>query len=183
MQARRLLGIERADFNYDMDAEKKEELTAQKKNQRRSSTDLKSALRRKRHFLRNNKALQQQHLTATARRLQKKKLAARQLLLMADRRQKSLQGGVGRGQETATAQPPLDEFNVDNIEALVDNQPVEDENTNDSLVMGEVVGGEGGCLFSCTTSPQIFPSRSGLEYHEQKKEHLKAFSCPTCDLR
>jgi DNA-directed RNA polymerase subunit RPC12/RpoP len=96
---------------------------------------------------------------------------------LADRRLKC-QAQRSEGRELSQA--GLDEFNVDNIEALVDNQPVEDENTNDSSVMGEE---EAGDEYSCAACGEIFASRSSLEYHERTQQHLKSFTCPDCNLR
>jgi uncharacterized Zn-finger protein len=75
----------------------------------------------------------------------------------------------------------LEEFNVDSIEALVDDQPVEDENTNDSIVKMEIEGGH----FSCAVCKLTFPSSSGLEYHQRISGHSprKVFSCSKCGKR
>jgi hypothetical protein len=113
MQARRLLGIERADFNYDTEPEKEEKPP--------------------RHLRKNTSptgAPGRKQAMSTKRRLHKKKLAVRQQLLL-------LQGDVchhqqrGSGRDAGDHQQPaqqqqLDEFNVDSIECLVDNEPVED---------------------------------------------------------
>ena len=166
MKARRLLGIEQAAFNYETEPE--EETT-----RKRSSPPASLELMRKRLFVKSSLAARKQQ-QQTSRRLLKKKLAARhQLLMLADRRKRNA------GWEEAG----MEELNVDSIEALVDNQPVEDENTNDSLVEVMMVGGGG--QFGCSVCSETFPSRSGLEYHQRTRDHsqLKAVSCPKCDDR
>jgi hypothetical protein len=122
MQARRLLGIERADFNYDTEPEEKQPRHLRK------NTSPTGAPGRKQ---------------AAKRRLHKKKLAVRQQLL--------LQGDVchhppGSGRDVGHQQPAqqqqLDEFNVDSIECLVDNEPVEDGE-------GAMMEQEQGLAFPC----------------------------------
>jgi hypothetical protein len=173
MQARRLLGIERATFNYETEPEEEP---------KRSSPPQRQILMRKRLFARNSLAARKQQQKSNARRLLKKKLAANQLMLLAERRSKT---GRIEGPAAAVHQAGgLEEFNVDSIEALVDDQPVEDENTNDSIVKME------SGHFSCAVCRQTFPSSSGLEYHQRTSDHSprdhsprKVFSCSKCGKR
>ena len=128
MQARRLLGIERADFNYDTEPEREEKPPRHS----RKNTSPTGAPGRK------------QALSAK-RRLHKKKLAVRQqLLLQGDvchHQQRGSGRDVGEHQQPAQQQQ-LDEFNVDSIECLVDNEPVEDGE-------GAMMEQEQGLAFPC----------------------------------
>ena len=121
MQARRLLGIERAVFNYDTEPEKEE------KPPRHSRKNPPTANSKRRQEL-------------ITRRLQKKKkLAARQ--------QSALLGDADhphpQGRDLDHQEHQLDEFNVDSIECLVDNEPVED---GESVMRSPE---EHGMAFSC----------------------------------
>jgi hypothetical protein len=79
------------------------------------------------------------------RRLHKKKLAVRQQLLLLQGDVCHQQRGSGRDvghQQQPAQQQQLDEFNVDSIECLVDNEPVEDGE-------GTMMEQEQGLAFPC----------------------------------
>jgi len=90
-----------------------------------------------------------------------------------------------RGYE-ATSAGEEDEFNIDNIESLVDNQPVDDSNDSEEESAEDArseTSPKFSGRFACGACGSVFPSRQGLDLHEKKQLTCKPFSCKLCDKR
>lgn len=171
LKARRVLGIETANFNYDAD----DDVT-----RRKASPKERKPSREDRKL-----STEDQKWSPEDRKLSPKdrKLLKKRLLLRKDGGAAKRKEVLKRDAAARTIQINGEEFDIDNIEALVDNQPVDDDgddsgddarsDTSPKLSGKHVCG-------ACGTS---FINRHGLEMHERTQLTCKPFSCNVCNKR